>query len=98
MPARLICSLRQWTGMAFAPTFEYATLARADVHTVGRVSAYPVVDYAAPALVVSRLTRSDGAGGTFRLSYAYEGAKVHALGRGFLGFARQSERTAAAAP
>ena len=71
--------------------FEYATLARADVHTVGRVAVYPVVDYAAPALVVSRLTGSDGVGGTFRLSYTYEGAKLHALGRGFLGFARQSE-------
>ena len=71
--------------------FEYATLTRADVHTVGSSSVYPVVDYAAPALVVSRLAGSDGVGGTFRLSYVYEGAKLHALGRGFLGFARPSE-------
>ena len=72
--------------------FEYATLTRTDVHTVGRSSVYPVVDYVAPALVVSRLTGPDGVGGTFHLSYTYEGAKVHALGRGFLGFARRSER------
>jgi YD repeat-containing protein len=71
--------------------FEYATLTRADVHVVGRVSVHPVVDHVAPALIVSRLTKSDGVGGTFRLSYTYEGAKVHTLGRGFLGFARQSE-------
>ena len=71
--------------------FEYATLTRADVHVAGRASVYPVVDYVAPALIVSRLTKSDGVGGTFWHSYTYEGAKVHALGRGFLGFARQSE-------
>ena len=71
--------------------FEYSSLTRADVHTVGRSSAYPVADYAAPALVVSRLTKSDGIGGTYRLSYTYEGAKAQALGRGFLGFARRSE-------
>ena len=78
--------------------FEYATLARPDVHTVGRVSVYPVVDYAAPALVVSRLTRSDGVGGTFRLAYAYEGAKAHASVAGSSGLRGKAKQTAAAAP
>jgi RHS repeat-associated protein len=68
--------------------FEYSPLTRPGVHAASQSSAYPVADYAAPALVVSRLTASDGAGGTYRLDYAYEGAKTHALGRGFLGFAR----------
>ncbi len=39
--------------------FEFATLARADVHTVRRVSTYPVVDYSVPALVATSLL--DGA-------------------------------------
>ena len=79
-------------GHGIRADIEYATLARADVHTIRRVSAYPVVDFSAPALVASRLAMSDGTGGTFQLTYTYEGAKVHALGRGFLGFARRSEK------
>jgi RHS repeat-associated protein len=77
-------------GHGLRAEFEYSPLTRPGVHVTSRTSTYPVADYAAPAVVVSRLSASDGAGGTYRLDYAYEGAKTHALGRGFLGFARAS--------
>lgn len=69
--------------------FAYAPLSRPDVHVSARNAIYPVKDLTLPDTVVSRVTRSDGVGGTFTESYVYEGAKVDALGRGYLGFARR---------
>lgn len=90
LPGRADLLVAAEDGHGVRAEFEYSPLTRPGVHVASRTSTYPVADYAAPALVVSRLSASDGAGGTYRLDYAYEGAKTHALGRGFLGFARSS--------
>ncbi|NJD33106.1 MAG: hypothetical protein FIB04_14605 [Gammaproteobacteria bacterium] len=77
-------------GYGVRSEFTYAALTRPDVHRASAGATHPVIDWLAPAQVVSRLTRSDGVGGTYAETYAYEGAKLHLRGRGFLGFARRS--------
>ncbi|VAW89998.1 hypothetical protein MNBD_GAMMA18-1387, partial [hydrothermal vent metagenome] len=55
---------------------------------------YPVRDMQFPMYVVSNVKVSNGVGGQKTKTYHYEGAKVHLLGRGFLGFAKQTVTTA----
>ena len=77
-------------GFGNVARFTYSTLANRSVHTPGIGSVFPVREYFAPLPVVSRLTRSDGIGGTFVTSMTYEGARLHLQGRGFLGFSRRT--------
>jgi RHS repeat-associated protein len=69
--------------------FEYLPLSDTRVHRVGNAAAYPVRDLARPGHVVARATLATGRAHR-RESYFYEGARFHALGRGFLGFARRT--------
>ena len=76
-------------GYGLQSTFEYTKLSNPLVHKVGVGAVFPVRDLARPGFVVSKMTRNDVRGWEEE-AYAYEGAKLHAQGRGFLGFARRT--------
>ena len=66
-------------------TFEYRPL----MHTIyGRFSdaTYPSQDYAGSLPVVTTTTASNGIGGSYNVTYEYQGARVNLQGRGFEGF------------
>ena len=77
-------------GLGNTARFTYSTLSDGSVHTPRSGAVFPVREFSMPVLVVSRLVRSDGTGGTFATSMTYEGARLHVQGRGFLGFARRT--------
>ncbi|HEX9207684.1 MAG TPA: FG-GAP-like repeat-containing protein, partial [Steroidobacteraceae bacterium] len=74
-------------GVGLRTQFEYASLANRTVHRPGTAAVFPTRDYAGRGHVVSRMTSANGAR---QSSYFYEGARMHAQGRGFLGFARRT--------
>jgi len=76
-------------GLGAESRFSYAPLTRPDVHAAGSAAVFPVRDQLRPALVVSSAVRAVD-GGLLSETYTYEGARWHAQGRGFLGFARRS--------
>ena len=51
---------------------------------------FPVIDLRVPLYVVKQYTASDGIGGSYAVFHNYVGARAHAQGRGFLGFASRS--------
>ena len=74
-------------GLGSRTGFEYASLASPAAHRAGTSAAFPLRDVAGRSHVVTRMTSE---GGSRQESYYYEGAKLHAHGRGFLGFARRT--------
>ncbi|MGB5102584.1 MAG: FG-GAP-like repeat-containing protein, partial [Steroidobacteraceae bacterium] len=84
-------------GLGAVSTFEYSVLSNPAVHRPGSASVFPVRDSARFGHVVSRMTRASSSGSQ-QESYYYEGAKAHAQGRGFLGFARRTTTPANANP
>ena len=71
--------------------FEYKTLpARGDFYTPEFKETTPLVDgvmhFHYPLCAVSKMTSSNGVGGTTSASFSYKGAKLHRKGKGFLGF------------
>lgn len=56
------------------------------LYTKGTRATDPTVDIKAPMQVVSRVTRSNGIGGTVATAYTYATAQMDNNGRGFLGF------------
>jgi hypothetical protein len=56
------------------------------IYTKGTTATDPTVDVQAPMQVVSRVDKSNGIGGFYSATYAYEGAQFDNSGRGFLGF------------
>ena len=79
-------------GLGAVSTFAYAPATDRSVHVPGTTAAFPVRDDARPWRVVSSATLVQGQG-LRRESYFYEGARWHAQGRGFLGFARRTHTT-----
>jgi RHS repeat-associated protein len=77
-------------GLGNVARFTYSTLADPGVYTPGIGAIFPVRGFVVPLPVVSRLTQSDGSGGSFTTSMTYESARMHVQGRGFLGFARRT--------
>lgn len=77
-------------GLGAYVRYAYAATTDRAICTPASGSLFPVRELATPFTVVSRLTRSDGNGGSSQLSFAYAGARLHLQGRGFLGFARRS--------
>ena len=74
-------------GQGARSEFEYSALVNSSVHRAGHAAVFPVRDVARLGHVVSRISR--GTATSFQPeTYFYEGARVHAQGRGFLGFAR----------
>ncbi len=71
---------------------EYASMTYEDtnpiiqIHEQSSNAVYPLLDVQLPAYVVKSVSRDNGIGGTNITEYRYEGAKSHALGKGFLGF------------
>ncbi len=51
---------------------------------------YPIRDIQNAIYVTESVTTDNGIGGQKTKTYHYEGAKIHLLGRGFLGFAKQT--------
>jgi hypothetical protein len=76
-------------GYGLKSTFEYTKLSNPLVHKVSAGAVFPVRDLARPGVVVSKMLRDDSRGREEE-TYLYEGAKLHAQGRGFLGFARRT--------
>lgn len=76
------------TGLGVTTEITYRPLTDDGVYTKDTDGVYPVIDVQAPMYVVSRVDADDGVGGTYSSEYSYEGAKVDADGRGFLGFRR----------
>ena len=79
-------------GFGTVAQFLYAPLTDATVYTKGSGAIFPEVDIQSPRYVVKQLTTNDGTGtsSTFATSFAYQTARVHLQGRGFLGFARRT--------
>lgn len=74
-------------GLGLSTTFTYKPLTDSTVYTKSTGSVFPLVDWIAPAWVVSRMDAPNGQGGTIATGYSYAGAKMHMSGRGLLGFA-----------
>ncbi|MCK1383303.1 VCBS repeat-containing protein [Bradyrhizobium sp. 21] len=77
-------------GLGATVTVTYDTLTHSAVYTKGTGATYPVQELQAPIYVVSRVDTSNGVGGVYSSSYTYSSARLHAQGRGFLGFAQTS--------
>jgi RHS repeat-associated protein len=79
-------------GFGVGAEFSYSPLTDAAVYKRGSGAIYPEQDMQSAAYVVSRLTVTDGSGrGTkSATAYNYEGLRRHLLGRGSLGFAKQT--------
>ena len=71
-------------------TITYAPLTDPSVYTKGTGAVFPEQDVQGPLYVVQEVASDDGVGGQARTTYAYEGARAHLQGRGFLGFARMT--------
>lgn len=54
--------------------------------TGANAATFPVVDIRLAQYAISRIDADNGAGGIYRTSYFYVGAKANVQGRGFLGF------------
>ncbi len=74
-------------GKGISVSFTYKSLANAPgVYTKGSGAIFPYIDLQCAMFVVSALMVPDGAGGVDTTRYTYEGAKLHRLGFGFMGF------------
>ena len=71
-------------------TLTYTPLTDPAVYSKGTGAAFPEIDLQVPLYVVEEVSTDDGVGGQARTTYAYEGARVHVQGRGFLGFSRMT--------
>ncbi|NLI23527.1 MAG: hypothetical protein GX419_02315 [Bacteroidales bacterium] len=60
----------------------------ASCYTKGSAAAFPVTDFQGPLSVVKRVITENGNGGKDTVDYAYEGAKIHRQGKGFLCYAK----------
>lgn len=49
---------------------------------------YSVSDFSTASQLVSQVISDNGIGSTNTTTYSYEGAKIHRMGKGFLGFAK----------
>ena len=67
-------------------SFAYKSIVDPSVYTKGAGAMYPVTDFQSPLKVVESITSEAGYGQLVTTRYTYQGAKKHALGRGFLGF------------
>ncbi|MCG8694974.1 MAG: hypothetical protein MI806_27520, partial [Minwuiales bacterium] len=73
-------------GLGRTSALFYAPLTNDDYYTKLSEAVFPVQETMAPIYVVYRISRDDGVGGQAVTNYTYEGARVHAQGRGFMGF------------
>lgn len=74
-------------GLGATITFNYKPLTDSSVYTKGTGATFPVMDVQGAMRVVSRLSLQTPEHGTQHTDYKYGAARVHAQGRGMLGFA-----------
>lgn len=74
-------------GIGRQTNFTYKSLTEgSSIYQKGTGATYPLNDIIAPLYVVSSISQPNGIGGTTTTSFLYKGAKIHLLGKGFLGF------------
>jgi RHS repeat-associated protein len=67
---------------------EYASIQDPAVYQGEPGGQFPILNWRGPRYMVAGLQQSNGVGGFNETRYQYRDAKVHLLGRGFLGFAQ----------
>ena len=91
----LVRSITDGFGNSVALT--YAPLTDGSVYTKGTGATFPEIDIQAPMYVVKQYTSNTGIApmgqtdGTYTVTESYTGARIHAQGRGFEGFASHTE-------
>jgi len=75
------------TGLGEVTQLHYRPLTDTSVYEKGGDAAYPEIDIQAPYYVVSKIENDNGQEGWNSTDYKYGPLKVHARGRGLLGFA-----------
>lgn len=75
-------------GLGSKATIQYLPMSNANIYSIGSGAVYPVNDFSSSTQLVSQVISDNGIGGTKTTSYNYDGAKVHRLGKGFLGFSK----------
>jgi len=75
-------------GFGSKTSIQYLPMSDANVYTRGTGAVFPVSDFSTASQLVSQVISDNGIGGTNTTTYSYEGAKIHRMGKGFLGFAR----------
>lgn len=84
---RLVKTIVNGSGVKTDIAYKYST--ESAVYSRGSYSyTYPIVDSRYTQTLVSSVATSNGLGGMFTTSYIYEGAKLHVLGKGYLGFSK----------
>ena len=73
-------------GLGATVAFTYSSITNNAVYTKGTTATDPTVDVQAPMEVVTQVSKSNGVGGLYSMTYAYAGAQLDNNGRGFLGF------------
>lgn len=87
IPPDLVTSITDGYGVSYSPI--YVSIAQSSVYTKGSGATQPVKDIQDARYVVSQVSSSDGAGGSYTQSYTYTGARLDIKGRGFMGFQSQ---------
>lgn len=78
-------------GFGMYVDFNYQPLtAGQPTYTKGSGAPAGVIEWQGPLYVVSGYTATDGIGGTYAMTLAYQQARHHLLGRGFLGFSKRT--------
>lgn len=92
LPGKDIHKIQQIiNGLGHTTHLEYNTLpllAKQNHYTKGTGASFPVIDFQKAMTVVSKVQPDDGIGGMNTIEYAYNGAKIHLQGKGFLGFTK----------
>jgi hypothetical protein len=65
----------------------YESISTSTAYTKGTTATFPVIDFQQPLQIVTKVSASDGIGGTYSTTHSYSGAQLDLSGRGFLGFA-----------
>ncbi|MBU2554266.1 MAG: hypothetical protein KKF98_07370 [Bacteroidetes bacterium] len=73
-------------GLGHKTEIQYTPLTSNTVYTKGTDQITNVINIQPALYAVSSVTSDNGVGGQYIVEYLYEGAKVHRLGKGFLGF------------
>ncbi len=75
-------------GFGSKTSIQYLPMSDANVYTRGTGAVFPVSDFSTASQLVSQVISDNGIGSTNTTTYSYEGAKIHRMGKGFLGFAK----------
>lgn len=73
-------------GFGSKTSISYKPLTDNNIYTKGSGSLYPLTDIQAAIYVVDRISPDEDLGTGLETTYHYSGARIHKLGKGFLGF------------